>query len=238
LVTPALIRPAKGNRNLQVVLGDRYYEVDERLNFTALPEPKEVSDIRPALELRPELSTDAASVVITDGNGDRWRLPRTDAVFDKPFAGGWPRGVREVASERNLANFHGIFYEIPRSSDSKSVEHQKIDYRRMKPVAAHRLPILDFCSWRGLLVMSGEFAPPSVGRLFRSADGKAALVLRFDPKDGIAKQTKVTFGVFDGDDALIQGLAPDAKVITAGAGLVADGQKVRVIDRASIGQAK
>jgi RND family efflux transporter MFP subunit len=70
------------------------------------------------------------------------------------------------------------------------------------------------------------------------ADGKAALVLRFDPKDGIAKQTKVTFGGFDGDDALIQGLAPDAKVITAGAGLVADGQKVRVIDRASIGQAK
>ena len=70
------------------------------------------------------------------------------------------------------------------------------------------------------------------------ADGKTALVLRFDPKDGLAKQTKVTFGGFDGDDALIQGLAPDAKVITAGAGLVADGQKVRVIDRASIGQAK
>ncbi len=70
------------------------------------------------------------------------------------------------------------------------------------------------------------------------ADGKTALVLRFDPKDGVAKQTKVTFGGFDGDDALIQGLAPDAKVITAGAGLVADGQKVRVIDRASIGQAK
>jgi len=70
------------------------------------------------------------------------------------------------------------------------------------------------------------------------ADGKTALVLRFEPKGGIAKQTKVTFGGFDGDDALIQGLAPDAKVITAGAGLVADGQKVQVIDRASIGQVK
>lgn len=70
------------------------------------------------------------------------------------------------------------------------------------------------------------------------ADGKTALVLRFDPKGGIARQTKVTFGGFDGDDALIQGLASDAKVITAGAGLIADGQKVQVIDRASIGQAK
>ena len=172
-VTPALIRPAKGNRNLQVVLGDGYYEVDERLDFTALPEPKEVSDIRVTLELRPELSTDAASVVITDGKGDRWRLPRTDAVFDKPFAFGWPRGVREVASERNLANFHGIFYEIPRPGGPKGGE--PVDYRKMKPVAAHRLPITDFCTWRGLMVMSGEFAPPAVGRVFRSADGKAAL---------------------------------------------------------------
>ena len=172
-VTPALIRPAKGNRNLQVVLGDRYYEVDERLTFTALPEPQEVSDIRPALELQSEFSVDTASVVITDGNGDRWRLPRTDAMFDKPFASGWPRGVREVASERNLANFHGIFYEIPRSSGPKGSE--AVDYRRMKPVAAHRLPITDFCTWRGLMVMSGEFAPPIVGRVFRSADGKAAL---------------------------------------------------------------
>jgi len=174
-VTPALIRPAKGNRNLQVVLGDTYYEVDERLDFTGLPEPKEVTDIRPTLALQSEFSVDAASVVITDGNGDRWRLPRTDEMFDKPFASGWPRGVRDVASERNLANFHGIFYEIPRSSDSKSGELRKIDYRKMKPVAAHRMPITDFCTWRGLMVMSGEFAPPTVGRVFRSADGKAAL---------------------------------------------------------------
>jgi len=174
-VTPALIRPAKGNRNLQVVLGDGYYEVDEKLAFTPLPEPQEVSDIRPTLELQSEFSVDAASVVITDGKGDRWRLPRTDAVFDEPFASGWPRGVREVASERNLANFHGIFYEIPRSSDSTSGEHRKIDCRKMKPVAAHRMPITDFCTWRGLLVMSGAFSAPEVGRVFRSADGKAAL---------------------------------------------------------------
>lgn len=70
------------------------------------------------------------------------------------------------------------------------------------------------------------------------ADGKTALVLRFDPKGGIARQTKVVFGGFDGDDALIQGLGADAKIITAGAGFVADGQRVQVIDRASIGQAK
>ena len=171
--TPALIRPAKGNRNLQVVLGNGYYEVDETLGFTPLPEPQEVTDILPTLEVKPGFGVDAASVVITDSNGDRWRLPRTDAAFDTPFASGWPRGVREVASERNLANFHGIFYEIPRTSGPKGGE--PVDYRRMKPVAAHRLPITDFCTWRGLMVMAGEFAPPAVGRVFRSADGKAAL---------------------------------------------------------------
>jgi len=172
-ISPALIRPAKGNTNLQVVLGGDYYEVDERLGFTSLPEPQEVIDIRPTLEVRPEFAVDAASVVITDRNGERWRLPRTDAVFDTPFAAGWPRGVREVASERNLANFHGVFYEIPRSSGGRGGE--TVDYRRMKPVAAHRLPILDFCTWRGLLVMSGERGPSSVGGVFRSPDGKAAL---------------------------------------------------------------
>lgn len=173
LATQALIRPAGTNRNLQVVLDDRYYEVDERLEFSSPPIPAEVVKIRPLLEVKPGFAVDDASVVITDGNGDRWRLPRTDAVFDQPFSGGWPRGVREVASERNLANFHGIFYEIPRSSGSNQGE--RVDYRRMKPVAAHRLPISDFCSWRGLLVMTGSFTPPAVGRVFRSADGKAAL---------------------------------------------------------------
>jgi hypothetical protein len=171
--TPALIRPAQGNRNLQVVLGDGYYEVDETLDFTPLAEPEEVTDIRPKLEVEPEFAVDAASVVITDSAGDRWRLPRTDPVFDEAFASGWPRGVREVASERNLANFHGIFYEVPRPNGPKT--GALVDYRRMKPVAAHRLPIIDFCTWRGMLVMSGEFAPPAVGRVFRSPDGKAAL---------------------------------------------------------------
>jgi hypothetical protein len=171
--TPALVRPAGTNRNLQVVLDDGYYEVDERLHFSRPDEPAEVRDIRPRLEVKPEFEVDDASVVITDRNGDRWRLPRTEALFDTPFAAGWPRGVREVASERNLGNFHGIFYEIPRSSGPTGSE--PVDYRRMKPVTAHRLPIADFCSWRGLMVMSGPFAPPGVGHVFRSADGRAAL---------------------------------------------------------------
>lgn len=171
--THALIRPAKANRNLQVVTVGGYYEVDETLAFTAMAEPEEVKTIRPKLEVHPDFTVDAASVVITDKNGSRWRLPKTDAAFDRPFAGGWPRGVREVESERNFANFHGIFYEIPRSSGLKNQEQP--DFCKMKPVAAHRMHVADFCTWRGLMVMSGEFDAPSIGRIFKSADGKVAL---------------------------------------------------------------
>lgn len=60
------------------------------------------------------------------------------------------------------------------------------------------------------------------------ANGQRAFVFRFD--HGKARRTPVTFGGFDGDDALVAGLADGTQVITAGAGFVADGEAVRVID--------
>lgn len=64
------------------------------------------------------------------------------------------------------------------------------------------------------------------------ANGSRAFILTLDTAHHIARRRAVTFGGFDGDDALIGGLASDATVITAGAGFVADGQTVRVIDPA------
>ena len=66
------------------------------------------------------------------------------------FSTAGTRGVREVVSERYLANIHGTFYEIPRL-ETRTVP----DYRRMKPVASHRARIADFATWRGLLVIAG-----------------------------------------------------------------------------------
>lgn len=60
------------------------------------------------------------------------------------------------------------------------------------------------------------------------ADGQRAFVLVLDR--GVARRRPVAFGGFDGDDALVGGLAPEARVITAGAGFVSDGEKVRVVD--------
>lgn len=64
------------------------------------------------------------------------------------------------------------------------------------------------------------------------ADGKRAFVLMLDK--GVARRRAVTFGGFDGDDALVGGLPPGAQVITAGAGFVSDGEAVRVVDPAKL----
>jgi RND family efflux transporter MFP subunit len=60
------------------------------------------------------------------------------------------------------------------------------------------------------------------------ANGTRAFVMRHDPAKGIAVRTPVGFAGFDGDDALVTGLPPQSRVITGGAGYIADGQKVSV----------
>lgn len=60
------------------------------------------------------------------------------------------------------------------------------------------------------------------------AKDKQAFVLVVD-KD-LVRRRAVGFGGFDGDDALVSGLPAGARVITAGAGFVSDGEKVQVVD--------
>jgi hypothetical protein len=93
------------------------------------------------------IAMDKASVIISEGPQHRYRLPKTDPAYDKAFPTGWPRTLREVVTERFLLNAHGTFYEIPRASAG--------GVKRMRPIATHRKAITDFCSWRGLLVMTG-----------------------------------------------------------------------------------
>jgi RND family efflux transporter MFP subunit len=66
------------------------------------------------------------------------------------------------------------------------------------------------------------------------ASGQTAAVLRLD--DGRARRASVRFGGFDGDDALVAGLADGTRVITAGAGFVSDGDRVAVVDPKALGR--
>jgi hypothetical protein len=162
-----LIRPGKENRNLQYLarragqdgqVSEAYYEVDEQLAFTR-PEPDRADEVRQIAEVRRDFEVDDASVIMTE-KGRRFRLPKGGACYDQPFATGWPRGIRECESERYLMNVHGTFYEKPREGGMWKI----------RPVASHHRQIMDFCTWRGLLVLSGtKPAAKPDGQYFRSA---------------------------------------------------------------------
>ncbi|CAN5321185.1 efflux RND transporter periplasmic adaptor subunit [soil metagenome] len=93
----------------------------------------------------------------------------------------------------------------------------------------------------GTLRIEGAATPSTAGGYLRvpaeavlEATGARASVLRLD--SGLrVRRTPVGFGGFDGDDALVSGLAPGERVVTAGGGYVADGEKVSVVDPTSLG---
>ncbi len=160
-----LLYPARETRGLEIVGRDdkSSYQVSREFGFEGVGRNEVLAE---QLAIKTVFDVDAASVIVTDGLV-RYRLPKGYAAFDKPFGFGWPRAVREVESERNLANIHGSFYEIPRSGYE---EHP--DWERMRPVASHSKQIHDYCTWQGLLVMSGVAENAGVdGHVFRGANG-------------------------------------------------------------------
>lgn len=115
------------------------------------------------------MSVDGASVLYIDDQGRRFRLPKGDAAFDGGGPFGRERLAREVATERDLFNCHGTFYELPAENAG--------GFTRVRPVATHNLRIADYCSYRGLLVISGVDLTKAGGNrhIIRSADGKTGL---------------------------------------------------------------
>jgi hypothetical protein len=113
------------------------------------------------------LTADDASVIYTDEDGKRWRLPKGQ-VSDLSKFGGY-RVAREVATERDLLHVDGSFYELPANNAG--------GISKVRPVATHNRLVHDFCSYRGLLVMSGVSvdAPANNPHIIRSDDGKVAL---------------------------------------------------------------
>ena len=157
-----LIRPAARNRNLQFfahtwsasgTAGKQTgYEVDEALHFStpAQTEPAEADLV--LLTPKQELLADAASAIVVNFDGKRYRLPVADRALLADGTAGKVRVTRELISERSVANIAGTFFEVPRPETPRK---EVLDFRRIKPIASHHKRIEDFCTWRGLLVMSG-----------------------------------------------------------------------------------
>jgi hypothetical protein len=115
------------------------------------------------------VSVDPASVLYVDEQGKRWRLPKGDAAFDKEGPLGAERLDREVVTERDLFNCHGTFYELPAENAG--------GFAKIRPISSHNRRIHDYCSYRGLLLMSGvsDSAPRNSLHIRRSADSRLAV---------------------------------------------------------------
>jgi hypothetical protein len=89
--------------------------------------------------------------------------------LDIPAASGFavPRICREVATERDLLNLHGTFYELPARNAQ--------GLAKLRPISTHNLAIHDFCSHNGLLLLTGIDARTKSEHIFRSPDGRAAV---------------------------------------------------------------
>jgi hypothetical protein len=164
-----ILRPGQDKLLHYVARGDggkeAYYTLDETLAFKPSTDAGKIAAIHKANEIRADFEVDEASVIVTTKGGQKLRLPKSSAAaFDK--TAGVSRGVREVASERFLANVHGTFYETPRADGTVP------DWKYAKPVASHARAIGDFCTWRGLLVMTGVANDAKAdGQVFKAADG-------------------------------------------------------------------
>ena len=172
-LSKGIVRSGKGDENLplEMVQDDQLYvmltgeggklelkKTDDAKTLAAVKKDFAMDDARDLGD-----SYDSASAIITDNDGRRWRFPYASAVRRR--AG---RLCRECCTERDLLNIGGTFYELPAENAG--------GFSKARAVATHRSKVYDYCTWRGLFVISGVDPATAEGEHFvKSDDGKAAL---------------------------------------------------------------
>lgn len=149
--------------------GTAYYELDGDMNLQRRDSASKESYIRNKFAITSEgMEITDGSVLITDDKGRRWRLPLGAGAFTEPTRKHQLRVCREVATERDLLNLHGTFYELPAENAD--------GFAKVRPISSHNLNINDYGSSRGLLLMTGCDAGNSDNeRIITSDDGKLKL---------------------------------------------------------------
>lgn len=119
-----------------------YYELDADMNLEAKEDVKTQEFIDKKFAI-PEnvITVDESSVLIVDDMDRRWRLPLGDSKFDDLTNDAQVRICREVATERDLLNSHGTFYELPAENAD--------GFAKIRPVASHNFRIHDLLHIEG-----------------------------------------------------------------------------------------
>jgi hypothetical protein len=147
---------------------DDYYELDASLELHPSGDQAAHQWVKEHTPIpKGVLQTDEASVLVTDDAGHRWRLPKTNPVYDQ--YDGELRVCREVCTERDLFQAQGTFFELPAENAG--------GFAKIRPITTHGRIIPDYASYRGLLFLAGVAldAPKDNPHILRSADGRAAL---------------------------------------------------------------
>ena len=128
-----------GSANDQRFTETGYYELDSLMNLVKKDDAKTASIVREKFAIPQQVVTfDDASVLITDDLGRRWRLPKGNAKYADLTGNALLRLCREVATERDLLNCAGTFYELPAENAD--------GFAKIRPVASHNCRIHDHAS--------------------------------------------------------------------------------------------
>lgn len=150
-----------------------FYEMDAALQIR----PVENQDLRKSVDAGAPIAvktvhTDEASIVIEE-DGKRYRLPSgistnlpasSTAKSSAETSAAPVRLCREVATERDLLNVGGTFFELPARNAQ--------GLAKIRPIATHNLEIHDYASQFGLMLITGKINPRDAEstRIFESPD--------------------------------------------------------------------
>ena len=153
----------------QTTIGEAY-ELSADLKLTKQKDSAVVAYVQKNTPIPQGIITADEASVIFEESGVRWRLPRSASpAQDTLLARSALRKAREVCTERDMLQAHGTFYELPALNAKGAI--------RMRPIATSDTAVHDYCSYRGLLVLSGVSASAAQDdrHIIRSDDGKAAV---------------------------------------------------------------
>ena len=148
-----------------------YFELDDAFNLVAKEDDKTNSFIKEKFAIpKNVIEIQESSVLIIDDKNRRWRLPLGNENYKKLTDQAQLRICREVATERDLLNACGTFYELPAENAD--------GFAKIRPVSSHNFRIHDYASYRGMLVITGLNPKTDADEhIVKSDDGKAALWL-------------------------------------------------------------
>ena len=153
----------------QTTIGEAY-ELSADLKLTKQKDSEVAAYVQKNTPIPQGIITADEASVIFEESGVRWRLPRSASpAQDTLLARSALRKAREVCTERDMLQAHGTFYELPALNAKGAI--------RMRPIATSDTAVHDYCSYRGLLVLSGVSASAAQDdrHIIRSDDGKAAV---------------------------------------------------------------